>query len=102
MSAWRKEGGGWRADGCTLDYVSEARGRCGREWGQGNKEGGQLEHERESVEGRGKATTRVRGEREEGSGDRRALKARARVQMGRFYVHVLPSLMSFHSLLFPF
>lgn len=38
--AWRKGGGGCRADGCTLDQVSEARGRCGREGGQGNKRGG--------------------------------------------------------------
>lgn len=49
------------------------------------------------MEGRGKATTRVRGERDEGSSDRRALEARVRAQMGRFYVHVPLSFMSFHS-----
>lgn len=38
--AWRRGGGGWRADGCTLDQVSRARGRCGREWGQGIGDGG--------------------------------------------------------------
>ena len=53
VKAWRRKRGGWRADGCTLDQVSEARGLFGREWGQGIK-GGQLERERESVEGRGR------------------------------------------------
>lgn len=39
VKAWWRERGGWRADGCTLDQVSEARGLCGREWGQGIKGG---------------------------------------------------------------
>lgn len=54
------------------------------------------------MEGRGKAAVRVRGREDLGSGDRRALKARARAQMGRFSSSVLLSFMSFHFLLFPF
>lgn len=45
---------------------------------------------------------RVRGRRAEGSGDWRALKARARSQMARFYVPVLVCVMSFDFLLFLF
>lgn len=58
MPAWTKEGGGWRADRCTLGQVSEARGRCGREWGQGNK-GGAV-----------RTRARVGGGAEEGGGAR--------------------------------
>lgn len=49
----RKEGGGWRADPSALGRVSKARGRSGPQWGAGDRSvcGGQLEREREAVEG---------------------------------------------------
>lgn len=53
------------------------------------------------MEGRRREAVRVRGSRAQGSGDGRALKARARAQMGRFYTSVLPSFRSFHFSILP-
>lgn len=67
-----------------IRQVSAARGRCRREWGQGNKGGGPV-RTLARVGGEAGEGSGARARREgQGSGDRRALRAGARAQMESF------------------